>query len=148
MEDSTGVNRRHVIAGAAVVGVACPLLAACGSDGGGGGGGSTAEAGTVLAPTSDVPVGGGTVLSDKRIVLTQPEEGTFKAFSATCTHQGCVVASVSETINCDCHGSRYSITDGSVENGPATSPLEEQPITVEGGEIKAGGADAPAGGGY
>src|SRR5262245_30642765 len=44
-----------------------------------------------LAHTGDVPVGGGIVLDQKNIVLTQPRKGTFKAFTATCTHQGCQV---------------------------------------------------------
>ena len=39
------------------------------------------------------------------------------------------------TINCDCHGSQYSIENGDVEQGPATFPLAEVPITVSGDEI-------------
>ena len=65
--------------------------------------------------------------------MTQPADGEFKAFTAVCTHQGCIVATSTDgTINCDCHGSKFSIEDGSVENGPATSPLEEVEITVKG----------------
>ena len=66
-------------------------------------------------------------------MVTQPTEGEFKCFTAICTHQGCLVASVSDgTINCDCHGSKYSIETGEVEEGPATFPLAEVPITVSG----------------
>ena len=50
-----------------------------------------------LAATSDVPVGGGAIFSDEKVVVTQPTEGTFKAFTAVCTHQGCVVSNVEES---------------------------------------------------
>lgn len=92
-----------------------------------------------LTRTSDVPVGGGTIFKDRKIVVTQPEAGEFKAFSAVCTHAGCIVASVSDgTINCACHGSKFSITDAAVEAGPATRPLPKEQITVEGDSIRLG----------
>ncbi|HEU5385648.1 MAG TPA: Rieske (2Fe-2S) protein [Streptosporangiaceae bacterium] len=101
--------------------------AAAGSGGGSGGGGAA-----VLAKTSDVPVGGGTILTDKKIVITQPQSGTFHAFTAVCTHAGCTVGSVSSgTINCPCHGSRFNINNGSVVNGPAASPLAPVNIKVQ-----------------
>ena len=152
------LSRRATLAGTAVAGV--PLLAACGGDS------ETPTAtdsptrtpGSTPSPTptrsasgqpprsddpveslvaaKDVPVGGGQVLGDERIVVTQPTAGEFKGFSSTCTHQGCQVASVADgTINCPCHGSRFSIEDGSVANGPATSPLPAVKVVVEGGEV-------------
>jgi Rieske Fe-S protein len=103
--------------------------AAAGSGGGGGGA-------AVLAKTSDVPVGGGTILTDKKIVITQPQSGTFHAFTAICTHAGCTVGSVSSgTINCPCHGSRFNINNGAVVNGPAASPLAAINIKVQGTSI-------------
>ena len=103
----------------------------------GSGAGSGAAAGpTALASTSDIPVGGGKILIDKKIVITQPQSGAFHAFSAVCTHAGCTVGSVSGgTINCPCHGSRFNITDGSVVNGPAASPLPPVSIKVQGNSI-------------
>ncbi|MBN9101735.1 MAG: Rieske (2Fe-2S) protein [Pseudonocardia sp.] len=90
-----------------------------------------------LAPVSSVPVGGGVVLADRQIVLTQPVAGTFKAFSSTCTHQGCQVAEVAGgTINCPCHGSTFAVADGSVVSGPATRPLPERPVKVDGTVIR------------
>ena len=90
----------------------------------------------MLARTSDVPVGGGTILADKKIVITQPTAGTFEAFTAVCTHLGCLVGTVSGgTINCPCHGSKFSIANGSVVNGPAASPLAAVSITVQGTSI-------------
>ncbi|MFE2016450.1 Rieske (2Fe-2S) protein [Streptomyces sp. NPDC059499] len=135
---------------------AAALATGCGSSGDGDSDGSTAPAsasetgkspeasGTPtgtgeLTRTSDVPVGGGTIFKDRKVVVTQPKAGEFKAFSAVCTHAGCIVASVSDgTINCACHGSKFSITDAAVEAGPATRPLPAEQITVEGDSIRLG----------
>jgi Rieske Fe-S protein len=104
--------------------------------GAGSGGGSGAPAGGGLAALADIPVGGGKVLADAKIVITQPTAGTVKAFSAVCTHAGCTVSEVSGgTINCPCHGSRYAITDGSVKAGPAPRPLPPIAVKVAGGQV-------------
>lgn len=99
---------------------------------------SSGSAGTssALTATSAVPVGGGTVLSDQQIVVTQPSAGTFKAFTAVCTHQGCTVGKVENgLIVCPCHGSSFHIADGSVANGPASKALDAVAIKVSGGQI-------------
>ena len=151
-EPAPGLSRRAVVAGVGGV-AAAGLLTACG-------GGSTATApattaaaepapsastpssapsassGTELTSTSDVPVGGGTVFAEQDVVVTQPTAGDFKAFSATCTHQGCKVKSVADgVIVCPCHGSKFAIADGAVTAGPAKSPLPEKTISVEGDSI-------------
>ena len=106
------------------------------SGAGSGASSSSSGASAALAATSAVPVGGGTILTDQKIVLTQPTAGTFKAFTAVCTHMGCVVGTVQNgVIVCPCHGSSYHIADGSVAGGPAPKPLTEIPIKVAGGEI-------------
>jgi Rieske Fe-S protein len=99
--------------------------------------GSSAGGGAqAVAQVADVPVGGGKVIGDKGVVVTQPQQGTFKAFSAVCTHAGCTVAGVSDgTINCECHGSKFAIADGSVKGGPAPKPLAAVAINVNGGAI-------------
>ncbi len=100
---------------------------------------ATASGPVVLAKTTDIPVGGGTVLTARKIVITQPQAGTFHAFTAICTHQGCLVNAVSGgTINCPCHGSRYSIVNGSVVRGPAPLPLAAVAILVQGTSIVQG----------
>jgi len=92
--------------------------------------------GATLAAASSIPVGGGTVFADKDVVVTQPTAGEYKAFSATCTHQGCKVKSVADgVIVCPCHGSKFAIADGSVASGPAKSPLPAKSVSVEGGSI-------------
>ncbi|MFD4482594.1 Rieske (2Fe-2S) protein [Streptomyces sp. NPDC058471] len=92
-----------------------------------------------LAKTSDIPVGGGKIFKDKKVVVTQPEKGEFKAFSAVCTHSGCTVGAVEGgTINCPCHGSKYRVADASVADGPAPRPLPPRNIDVTGNSITLG----------
>lgn len=91
---------------------------------------------TKITTTSQVPVGGGFIDGDVSVVVTQPESGSYKAFSSICTHQGCPVNSVIDNvIQCPCHGSQYSAKDGSVITGPATQPLPAKNITVSGTSI-------------
>ncbi|MDG4831934.1 Rieske (2Fe-2S) protein [Solwaraspora sp. WMMD1047] len=147
----TGVgprSRRALLAGAGAVG-ASVVLAACGTDttpdasgsttappAGGATGGAAPGGGAALAATSDVPEGGGLIVQGQNVVLTQPAAGQYKCFDAICTHQGCPVSNVDGgTINCTCHGSKFSIEDGSVTTGPARTPLAEKQITVEGDSI-------------
>ena len=134
-------SRRTVVVGGC--GLAGTVLTGCAVYGPGG---ATAPAtvapaapGAALASTAQVPVGGGLVLADQDLVLTQPVAGQFKAFSATCTHQGCKVNAVAGgTINCPCHGSSFAVADGSVTAGPAPSPLPEKQISVQGEQIVLG----------
>lgn len=131
-----GITRRKTLTGVAAVGVGVPLLAACGGDGSGDTATEPPAAGEELGSTSEVPVGGGKVFGDQKIVVTQPTDGDFKAFSAVCTHQSCLVSQIADgTIDCLCHGSKFSDQDGSVVNGPATSGLSEVDITVDGDTI-------------
>jgi Rieske Fe-S protein len=96
-----------------------------------------APAGPALARTADIPVGGGKVFADEKVVVTQPTAGEFKAFSAICTHQGCPVRTVEDgAINCPCHNSSFRIDDASVTAGPATEPLPVKQITVSGDTIR------------
>jgi len=143
-------TRRIVFHGLGALGVAV-ALAGCGSDntgstkpapdqsGGsdGGSGGGTAS-GKELAKTSDVPVGGGVILPDAKVVITQPSAGTFEAFSALCTHQGFLVTSVEGgAIVCNHHGSTYDAKTGAVTQGPAPAGLQKVGIVVKGGKILA-----------
>ncbi|MET7417071.1 Rieske (2Fe-2S) protein [Streptomyces rubiginosohelvolus] len=136
--------RRRTVLAAGAAGAAA-LATGCGSSDGGGGDDASptpsapgdATGGAELARTGDIPVGGGTIFKEQKIVVTQPTEGDFKAFSAICTHASCLVSTVSDgTINCPCHGSKFSITDAAVEAGPATRPLPAEEISVSGGAIR------------
>ncbi|MFD8211572.1 Rieske (2Fe-2S) protein [Streptomyces sp. NPDC059695] len=138
---SSATTRRTVLFAAAA------LTTGCGSSDGGGGtstgtppgtepAGTPAPSAAPLARTSEIPVGGGTVFAERKVVVTQPSAGEFKAFSAICTHQGCTVDKVADgTIDCPCHGSKYRIADGSVAAGPAPRPLPAEQIVVSGDSI-------------
>lgn len=158
-ETCCGSSRRALLRAAGVGGAAVAVgltAAACGSSGGttasSGGqntaaatGGATSAAASAssgggssaLAATTDVPVEGGKIISSgSPVVITQPASGTFKAFTAVCTHNQCTVGSVSgNVISCPCHGSQFSAKDGSVIQGPAAAPLASKSITVTGGQI-------------
>jgi Rieske Fe-S protein len=151
-------TRRATLAGAGLAGLA-GLVTACGttgapaaspaspaakkktggmagSSGGSGSAGGSGGSAAALAATSAIPVGGGKIFSAEKVVVTQPATGHFRAFSAVCTHQGCLVDQVAGgTIDCPCHGSQFSIKNGSVVAGPAPRPLPGRPITVAGGKI-------------
>ncbi|MDQ4051233.1 MAG: Rieske (2Fe-2S) protein [Actinomycetota bacterium] len=130
------VSRRIVFQGLGALGVAV-ALAACGGDDGGGSD-KAPEAGAPLAAVDEVPVGGGIILGDQGIVITQPTEGEFKGFTSVCTHQGNTVTSVADgVIACSFHGSSFSAETGDVEGGPAPRPLAEVAVRVEGDQIVA-----------
>lgn len=119
------ISRRGLIS-AASVGVTGPLLIVDSAEAGG----------PAIIATRDVPVGGGVVVAQRRVVVTQPREGRFRVFSAICTHQGCTVSHVQDRrIVCPCHGSRYAIGNGSVVRGPATRALSRQTFEIRGGRI-------------
>jgi nitrite reductase/ring-hydroxylating ferredoxin subunit len=140
------VTRRAAVLGAC--GICVAAVSACSSYGSGGAaptgtggastpsGGGAAPAVQALASTADIPVGGGVIFAEQDIVVTQPVAGEFKAFSATCTHMGCSVAEVVDgTINCPCHGSRFAVADGAPTAGPASRPLPEKAVAVQGGSV-------------
>ncbi len=139
------VERRTVVLAVGAVGAAAALTACGGSDGPGGGSGGTepveqpgsgGAGGAVLAKTADIPEGGGVVFAAQKVVVTQPRAGEFKAFSATCTHQGCAVRGVTDNvITCPCHNSTFDAETGSPTAGPATQPLPAREISVENGAI-------------
>lgn len=157
-DPASAPTRRRVLSLAAVTGLGGAVLAACGGgdepaattstsssppaspesspESSPSEAGSSPAAGGGLVATADVPVGGGVILEQKKIVVTQPDKGTFKAFTAVCTHMNCTVASVRKgLISCPCHGSGFDAADGSVRNGPATGPLREIPVAVEGDQV-------------
>jgi len=92
--------------------------------------------GTVLGAASDVPVGGGKIYKAAKVVVTQPARGQYKAFSAVCTHVGCIMSEVANgTIDCPCHGGQFKITNGAVVAGPPPSPLPARQVKVVNGQV-------------
>lgn len=148
-------TRRGVLAGVGLVGLASAITA-CGASASSStpaagnaattpaapaGSSAASSAGSApvanaLATTSQIPVGSGMIFSGPKVVVTQPSTGEFKAFSAVCTHMGCIVNQISNgTIDCPCHGSQYSIKTGDVVAGPAPRPLPAKQIKVSGASI-------------
>jgi len=139
----SSTSRRAVLSGAAVVGAGA-VLAACGgeTDTIGDatptetGSASSTGAGTPVGKASDVPVGGGIYAADAKAFVSQPTSGTFKAFDAICTHRQCAMTKIEgATISCLCHGSQFSALDGSVEHGPASTPLTAVRVVEKDGSL-------------
>lgn len=158
----SSLTRRRALAGATTVGLALPVLSACGDESGP----SASDPGTSpptsqatsqstsaapseptaettsgapaaegLVSTADVPVGSGVIFADEQVVVTQPTAGEFKCFSAVCTHTGCTVAGISDVITCPCHGSTFDLATGDVLGGPAPSALPAVDFSVDGDQV-------------
>ncbi|MFJ7495389.1 Rieske (2Fe-2S) protein [Streptomyces sp. NPDC097727] len=132
--------RRTVLKGAALAGAAGLGVAACSTESKLG----HAETPTPTAPVQlgaaeEVPVGGSKLYRDQRVIVTCPAKGQYKAFSAQCTHAGCLLDKVEDNVgNCPCHGSRFDTTTGKAMRGPATAPLPSVPVRIEDGRLVAG----------
>ncbi|MGI5424438.1 Rieske (2Fe-2S) protein [Streptomyces sp. CA-179760] len=137
VQPMSGPSRRAVVAAAGAAGLTVALTA-CGSDDKASGSSTEqgAGGGAVLAKTSDIPEGGGKIFKDEKVVVSQPTAGEFKAFSTVCTHKNCPMVDLKDDIiSCTCHGSQFSVLDGSVKHEPAVEPLEAKQITVKGDSI-------------
>lgn len=131
------ISRRTLLTGGlalwAVVGSSA--LSACSDSSGGGAIGSSARG----IPTRHVPVGSAYIEPKGDYLVIQPTEGQFRAFSRTCPHAGCQVDRVDgDEIVCPCHGSRYSVVDGSRVSGPTPRGLTEVPVQVNGNRLEVG----------
>jgi Rieske Fe-S protein len=150
----TELTRRSLITtgGVAVLGSGALVLAACApapvKPGTGGSTGnqvppaqppvaSNLPSGTELALAADIPVGGtaAATVDGHEILLAHPTEGTVVAFSAICTHQGCIVSAAATEFDCHCHGSRFEAATGDVLGGPAVRPLHPISVTVVDGTV-------------
>jgi cytochrome b6-f complex iron-sulfur subunit len=125
---------------ATLAGVLTPIIAylvppATGS----GGGGGRVQVGT----TQDIPIGQGKVVSlgNQPVIVTNTSNGV-KAFSAICTHLGCISIwdPTRQTIVCPCHDGIFSPVTGEVIAGPPPAPLPAIPASVEGEDIYIGEA--------
>ncbi|MGW0363541.1 Rieske (2Fe-2S) protein [Streptomyces sp. NPDC002990] len=134
--------RRTVLKGAALAGAAgaAGTLTACSTETNSGGGTpATPTAPVELGDAAAVPVGGAKLFRERKLIVSCAAEGQYKAFSAQCTHAGCVLDKIVEGEgNCPCHGSRFDVTTGQVLRGPATDALPAVPVRAEGGKLIAG----------
>lgn len=102
---------------------------------------STTQVPETSIPTSEVPVGGATIVdaSGAAVVVAQPTDGDFVAYSAVCTHQGARVKVVGDmSLRCPLHGSQFDAATGAVTNPPAARPLDEVAIRVDGDKLVIG----------
>ncbi|MFD9458742.1 Rieske (2Fe-2S) protein [Streptomyces sp. NPDC059985] len=145
MSDGKSHARRTVLT-AGMVGLSGTILGACGSKNASEGEGGVSAApkssaaadanGEPLLASSEVPVGGGIILPKQKLVVTQPTSGSFRCFSAVCTHARCLLNKVENgTIDCPCHGSKFSIDTGTATQGPATEALAEKKVSATSGQI-------------
>ncbi|GAA2807097.1 Rieske (2Fe-2S) protein [Streptomyces showdoensis] len=133
-------TRRTVLKGAALAGAAGLGVSACSTDSKLGHAQTpTPTAPVALGAPDEVPVGGAKLYREQRLLVHCPAKGQYKAFSAQCTHAGCVLDKIEDNEgNCPCHGSRFDVTTGKALQGPATVPLPEVPVRVENGKLIAG----------
>ena len=145
-QNDTHTSRRLVLGAAAAIGAGA-VLAACGGKDDTAGSSPTPDAmsanptaasgpGTAAGAAADVPVGGAIVSDTAKVVVSQPKAGEFKAFDWTCTHKGCPVKKITgDTATCPCHGSQFSVLDGSVKKGPATQGLTPVKVVEKDGNL-------------
>ena len=84
-----------------------------------------------------VPAGGAVVLSlaTGQVALVDAG-GQLRAFSAVCTHLGCIVCweAGMEHLYCACHGGMFD-REGRVAGGPPPRPLPSYPVEVREGQV-------------
>ncbi|QRZ60874.1 Rieske (2Fe-2S) protein [Rothia sp. ZJ932] len=143
MDSNCCISRRTAL-GATAAATTLPL-AACGGSDDSAGGTSSIKHPEVTAPidmiaADEVPVGSAVKAVAEGVVLmiAQPTEGQFIAYSSNCTHQGCVLNVQNNLLACPCHASQFALADGSVTGGPALDTLPSYPTKVEGGRVIVG----------
>lgn len=131
-----------IIGGALValgVGTAIPVVGYVRAPARGGVGGG---ARVLVGELAGLPPGAGmkAAVNDQPVIVLNVA-GTVKAFSAICTHLGCIVFwnEAGGYIQCPCHDGRFD-TNGQVISGPPPAPLPEIPVAVEDGRIYLGSA--------
>jgi cytochrome b6-f complex iron-sulfur subunit len=92
----------------------------------------------LAATTTDLPIGSGKVVAmGSKPVMVVNTTGGVKAYSAVCTHLGCIVGydTTSNHIVCPCHDGHFSPANGGVISGPPPRPLPLVEVTVEKDQI-------------
>ncbi len=71
--------------------------------------------------------------------------GELYAIDNECTHAACDLADGTldgDALECDCHGSRFNVKTGAVENPPALDPVATYAVRIEGDDVLVGPAKA------
>lgn len=127
----SGCLARRQVLRATGAGAGLLALAACAEDSA-----STEEPkpGVVLLSLNELAVGQAQVVSTDDgvgVAVVRTGEQEVRAFSASCTHQGCTVQAEETDLYCPCHGSRFELADGAVIDGPAEDPLPEFGVEIQ-----------------
>jgi len=104
-------------------------------------GGAGPAGATLIGPTSALAVGRSVSFTDPNsggpAIALQPKAGTYLAYTAVCTHQGCTVSFEGSQFACPCHGATFDATSGNVTGGPARGPLTKIAVQVVNGQLYA-----------
>jgi Rieske Fe-S protein len=75
--------------------------------------------------------GGVLKVGKEDVAVWKEEDGTLHAFSASCTHKGCLLTwnNADRTWDCPCHGSIFS-ADGNIIHGPAVTSLAPRALPL------------------
>lgn len=96
----------------------------------------------MVGAVTDFPVGTGKVvaINAKPVIIVNTTAGDIKAFSAICTHLGCVVdwQKDKNTIHSPCHDGRFNPVTGAVVGGPPPRPLPPYELTIKDGKVYVG----------
>lgn len=68
-------------------------------------------------------------------IIVKLQDGTYAAYDAICTHEGCKVGwdTRDQVMVCPCHGAAFDPNDhGAVLAGPTRRPLPELPLDIDG----------------
>ncbi|BCS55229.1 ubiquinol-cytochrome c reductase iron-sulfur subunit [Geobacter sp. SVR] len=95
----------------------------------------------VTLQLKEIPEGGAKFFEFEGLaaVLVKQKGGGVAAFSAVCTHLGCIVQwqQGQNQFLCPCHGGQFS-SEGAVLGGPPPKPLAKLPFTVNGDSVTIG----------
>jgi Rieske Fe-S protein len=86
----------------------------------------------------DIAPGSGTLFrfGNEPGLLLRLDDGSLRAFSATCTHLDCTVQYRKDMglIWCACHNGKYDLNGRNID-GPPPRPLDKFKVVVKGGEV-------------
>lgn len=97
----------------------------------------------VVARAEEVPVGGSKIFTYptdvEPCILLRPSLNTYLGYSRLCTHASCPIFynATANRLDCPCHGGSFSVTDGSVLQGPPPRPLPKIQLERRGADIVA-----------
>lgn len=136
-----GPSRRSLLQAGGAGLLVTGALAACGDDDGPevepGPGPAAGSGDDVEVPVTEVPEGGAVYREGDNVIVSQPSSGDFRAFDATCPHEGCAVSRTDGAeLLCPCHGSRFRMDTGEVVGGPAERGLTGLTAEVEGDTVR------------